>query len=191
MSMKEDRLDAIKLAKSIIELKPVYLDTETSGLRDNAEIVEIAILDHDGKLLLERLVRSVRRIPADAIAIHHITDDMVREAPRWPEVWPDVEAIIAGRPVAIYNADFDLRMMKQSQRIAMQSWRLPRWEIFCVMKLYAQFYGDWDPYRRNYRFVSLEVAGRLSMIPLPNTHRAPDDAALTRALLHAIAAANP
>ena len=190
MRIKEDRLQAVRIARSIIDLRPIYLDTETTGLRDNDEIVEIAIIDQDGKLLLESLIHPARRIPPDAMAIHHITDEMVRDAPRWSEVWPKVEALMTERQVAIYNADFDLRMMKQSHRIAMLPWRMPQAKFLCVMKLYAQFYGDWDSYRGNYRFVSLEVAGRQSVIPLRNTHRARDDAALTRALLHHIAAAD-
>jgi DNA polymerase-3 subunit epsilon len=191
MRIEQDRLQAIQVARSKVELKPIYLDTETTGLKENDEIVEIAMIDHDGRVLFESLVRPLQRIPADAMSIHGITDDMVRDAPRWAEVWPKAQALMSDREVAIYNADFDLRMMKQSHRIAMLPWRMFRANLFCVMKLYAQFYGDWDSYRGKYRFIGLEQAGRQSKISLPNTHRARDDAALTRALLHYIAAANP
>jgi len=191
MRIKEDRLQAIQLARSKVELKPVYLDTETTGLKENDEIVEIAIIDHDGQALLESLVRPLRCIPPDAVAIHRITDDMVRNAPRWSEIWPEVESLLSGRQIAIYNADFDIRMMRQSHRSSMLPWRISRENVFCVMKLYAQFFGNWDPYRGNYRFHSLEKAGRQSNIPLPNTHRAYEDATLTRALLHYIANATP
>ncbi len=189
MRIKEDRLQAIQLARSKVELKPVYLDTETTGLKENDEIVEIAIIDHDGQVLLESLVRPIRRIPPDAVAIHGITNAMVQDATRWSEIWPEAESLLSGRQIAIYNAEFDIRMMRQSHRIAMLPWRMSRENVFCIMQLYAQFFGTWDPYRGSYRYHSLEMAGRQSSIPLPNTHRARDDAALTRALLHAIAAA--
>jgi hypothetical protein len=55
------------------------------------------------------------------------------------------------------------------------------------MKLYAQFRGDWDAQRRQYRYISLEKAGKDAGIYLPNTHRAVDDALLARAVLHFIA----
>ena len=190
MRFETDRMKAIQLARSRIRQGPLYLDTETTGLKEFDEIVEIAVIDQDGKVLLDTLVKPLKRIPADAVAIHGITDAMVQDALRWSEVWPKLEPILRGHQVAIYNADFDLRMMSQSHRLHMLPWRIPQWEVFCVMQLYAQFFGDWDAFRGKYRFQSLENAGRQSKIPLPNTHRARDDATLTRALLHYIASVN-
>jgi DNA polymerase-3 subunit epsilon len=187
MSFQEDRLRAIEFAKAKILRKPIYLDTETTGLRDVDEILEISILDHDGSVLFDSLVRPTRRIPSDAIAIHGITDDMVQDAPRWIDVWPEVEAVLRGREIAIYNADFDIRMFHQSHRIHQVSGMSLASDYFCIMKLYAQFYGVWNHSRRSFQWQSLENAGRQCGIPLPNTHRAKDDAALARAVLHHIA----
>jgi DNA polymerase-3 subunit epsilon len=187
MRLERDRQDAIQFAKTKLAIQPLYLDTETTGLRDLDEIVEISVLDHDGDVLFDSLVRPTRRIPADAIAIHGITDDMVREAPRWIDIWPEVEAILQRREVAIYNADFDVRLIRQSHSVhRVSSLRLPR-DYFCIMQLYAQFYGMWNPTRRSFQWQSLENAGRQCGIQLPNTHRAKDDAALARAILLHIA----
>jgi DNA polymerase-3 subunit epsilon len=187
MRFERDRQDAIRFAKTKLAVKPLYLDTETTGLRDLDEIVEISILDHDGGVLFDSLVRPTCRIPADAIAIHGITDDMVRDAPRWIDIWPEVEAVLRGREIAIYNADFDIRMVQQSHRIHKVSGISLPSDYFCIMKLYAQFYGMWNHARRSFQWQSLENAGRQCGIPLPNTHRAKDDAALARAVLLHIA----
>ena len=56
------------------------------------------------------------------------------------------------------------------------------------MKLYAQFYGQWNPRHGNYRWQSLDQAGEQCGIPLQNSHRAKDDTHLTRALLEYMAA---
>ena len=48
-----------KLAAKIISTKPVYLDTETTGLEKQDEIVEISILDFDGTILFESYIRPV------------------------------------------------------------------------------------------------------------------------------------
>ena len=187
MPFKEDRLKAIQFAKKKILGKPLYLDTETTGLSDWDEIVEISILDHNGVVLFDSLVRPTRRISADAIAIHGITDDMVQDAPRWIDIWPEVEAVLRGRQIAIYNADFDIRMIHQSHNVhRVSSIPLPR-DYFCIMKLYAQFYGAWNYTRRSFQWQSLENAGKQCGIPLPHTHRAKGDAALARAVLHHIA----
>ena len=182
------RNGAIQLAKEWISRKPVYIDTETTGTGPHDGIVEITVLDHDGGILVDSLVKPVGKISPGARAIHGITDEMVKGAPRWDAVWKDVEAAITNRVVGIYNADFDLRMMRQSHQ---QNWL--RWydpdgvEFFCIMKLYAQFYGEWNPRHGNYRWQSLDRAGRQSGIPLPNSHRAKDDTLLSRALLEYMA----
>jgi DNA polymerase III subunit epsilon len=59
--------------------------------------------------------------------------------------------------------------------------------FFCVMKLYAAFYGQRSPRGDSFRFHKLEAAGAACRIPLPNAHRAVDDARLTAALFKHIA----
>ena len=169
------RQSAIEKAREIWETQPVFLDTETTGLSSNAEIVEISIIDHDGGVLLDTLVRPGRSIPTDAIRVHGITDEMVSQAQTWIHVWPRVESIIAGRSVGIYNADFDLRMIKQTHRLIGIPWRTPSSSFFCIMKLYVEYYGAT-------RWQKLESAGRQCGLSLPNSHRAKDDTLLARAV---------
>lgn len=183
---KEARNKAIAQAKQLIDEKPVYLDTETTGLSPQDEIVEIAIIDHDGTVLFDELVKPSRDIPSDATRIHGITNDMVVRVRSWPAHWPEIRRILIGRRIGIYNADFDLRMMKQSYERYQLAWR-ENLKTADILQLYANFYGEWDPRRGSYRFQSLERAGKQCGIALPNSHRAKADALLTRALLHYMA----
>ena len=181
--------EAILSARKWLAQKPVYIDTETTGVGPNDGIVEISVIDHDGSVLVDRLVKPVGLIPAEAMAIHGITNEMVREALRWDAVWPEVEAALSNRAVGIYNADFDLRMLRQSHQKNWLRWYDPEGSaFFCIMKLYAQFYGEWNSRRGGYRWQSLEAAGRQCRIALPNSHRAKDDTLLTRAVLEYMAA---
>ena len=181
---------AVQLAAQVVREDPLYLDTETTGTGKSDEIVEISILDSDGQILLDTLVRPSQPIPPDSIAIHGITDEMVRGAPLWPAIWPTVRSLLAGRLIAIYNAEFDLRMMQQSHNRYRLPWR-ESLRSFCIMKLYAEYRGEWDMKRRAYRYHSLETAGRHMSIALPNSHRSAADTLLARQLLHAIAATSP
>jgi DNA polymerase-3 subunit epsilon len=181
------RAAAIRLAKKEVQLNPVYLDTETTGLEKFDQIVEICVLDFDGSVLVDSLVKPTNKIPPDVTKLHGITDAMVKEAPTWPEIWPAVQAALTGRHVAIYSADYDVRVMKQSHRHHAMRWKLKGANFFCIMKLYAQFRGEWDDYHGAFRWHKLEEAGRHCKIELPNAHRAKADALLARAVLHYVA----
>jgi DNA polymerase-3 subunit epsilon len=182
------RREAVQQALKWTQMLPVYIDTETTGLGPNAEVIEIAILDSDGKLLYQSLVRPKGRIDPEAMRVHGITQAEVAGAPEWADIWPQVESTLLNRKIGIYNSEFDLRMLKQTHQRAWLSWTLPDSAFFCIMKLYARFYGDWDRQRSGYRYHSLENAGRQSGILLPNSHRAQDDALLARELLQYMAA---
>ncbi len=183
MNQVQERKPIIARAQKLLARRPVYLDTETTGTHKTAEIVEICLVDHDGGVLLDSLVKPGRQIPRDVIQIHGISNAMVQDAPTWPEIWPRVQATLAGRCVGIYNASFDLRLIKQSHRQSHMAWQAVGATYFCIMKLYAEFYGDWNDYRRSYSWQSLEKAGQQCGLALPNTHRAKADTLLSRAIL--------
>lgn len=165
---------------------PLYLDTETTGLDREAEIVEIAIVDTHGEIILQSFVKPSRPIPADASAIHGITDAMVQGAPTWPILWQSLRGLLNGHPLGLYNADYDLRLMQQSMTIYRLPWR-ESFNVVDVMKVYSDFRGEWDPYHRGKKIFRLEEAGRFFKIPLPNAHRAAADTLLTRAVFHCMA----
>ena len=51
------------------------------------------------------------------------------------------------------------------------------------MRLFAEDYGSRDDYHQSYTWQKLEIAGRHFEIELPNSHRAFDDALLTREVM--------
>lgn len=177
------RQQTILQARAALERHPVYLDTETTGLEDTAEIVDICILDDAGRTLIDSLVRPTQPIPAQASAVHGITNAMVSTAPTWPELWPQIKTALEGRTIATYNADYDQRLMRQSHKRHRLPWDLEGVEFFCIMKLYAQFRGNWDSYRGTYKWHKLEAAGQQCQLSLPNSHRALADTQLARAVL--------
>ena len=176
------RAKAIRMAREILASNPAYVDTETTGLGRDAEIVEIAIVDHEGNVVMDQLFKPQNPIPEEAIRVHHISNEMVANKPKWGIYWPTIRGIFFGKTICMYNSDYDLRLILQSnQRYGIKRERL---NTFCVMKLYAQFRGEWDNRRGRYRWFRLEEAGAQAGIQIPNSHRASDDTLLTRALLH-------
>ena len=181
------RWTAIRQAKAWLERQPVYLDTETTGLGNDAEVVEIAIVDADGRSLVNTLIRPQGEVPADATRVHGLTTAILQGAPTWPEVWLQVQAAMAGRLVLIYNAEYDVRLMQQTAARYGMDFDVPGAEFGDLLQLYAEFKGQ----RRgdgSLRYWRLEQVGRELQIPIPNSHRALDDTLLARAVHRKIAA---
>ena len=63
-----NRQRSIEQAREIMHDSLVVFDTETTGLRTSAEIVEISIISVTGAVLLDTLLRPVHPIPEEATA---------------------------------------------------------------------------------------------------------------------------
>ena len=191
MSFMSERDRVRQVAQQIASLVPVFLDTETTGIGPKDEVVEICVLSSTGEALVDTLVKPRGKMHPEAVRHHGITEPMLAEALPWPEIWPRVEAAIGDARGVIYNAEFDLRLMRQSHRAHGMTWDMDENRFDCLMHLYAEYYGDWDRRRESFRWQKLEAAARQCGILLRNTHRAGDDALLTRALLHHMAGMLP
>lgn len=102
------------------EVRPAsyaVVDVETTGTDPEAdEIVSLAVvrLGPDGveTARYATLVRPSRPIPAEATAVHGITDRDVLDAPSLADVAPRVLALLEGAVFAAHNAAFDLAMLQ-------------------------------------------------------------------------------
>ena len=166
----------------------IYLDTETTGFGPRAEIVDIAVVSAAGEVVLESLVQPTRRIPADATAIHGITNADVKDAPAWCDLYDDLLRVLAGRRIIVYNVIFDRQMVNQSCERHHLAAPAADWE--CAMRKYAGFHGNWDPGKRWFRFQKLERAV-LAFGAEPGGHRAAADAFACRAVVLGMAATPP
>lgn len=162
----------------------VFLDTETTGLDRQAEIIDIGIVDVHGRVLMDTLVRPRRAIPADASAIHGIFDRHVAGAPCWEEVYAHVATVLRGRRVVVYNAAFDRRLVEQCCAMVGLEVVACAWQ--CSMRRYAEYAGERTGWGRGYRTHKLERAAAAFGIP-PGGHRARADADVCRQVVHGMA----
>lgn len=99
----------------MIDIGPQFcvIDTETTGMDETAELVEIGavILDEDGiyDRFINHLVKPTIPIPPTASAIHHITDAMVADAPLAVDVLQEYSAFDY---YIAHNAAFDMRFLE-------------------------------------------------------------------------------
>jgi DNA polymerase-3 subunit epsilon len=95
----------------------VVIDTETTGMSPHLghALIEIARVDIvDGSLgeSWSSLVQPGRSIPADAVAVHGITDAMMAEAPPVETVAAELARACAGAFLVFHNAAFDLPFLQ-------------------------------------------------------------------------------
>ena len=95
----------------------VIVDTETTGLGDRAEVIEVAVLDTTGAVRFEALSLPQGRIPRDASDIHGLTRAILKAegARPWPDVHSKLAAVLDGAAVVLaWNAEFDARLLVQT-----------------------------------------------------------------------------
>ena len=168
----------------------VILDTETTGLDNKAEILQIGIVSLEGEPLFNSYVKPAKaRRWHDATRVHGIGWPDVQDAPTISQLAEQLKQLINGRPVAIYNADFDTRILRQSIKAAGAAGQYP-WlqdqEWRCIMKAYATYWGQRDTRYGTYKWQSLSNACRQQAIKVSNAHDALGDALLTAALIRSI-----
>ncbi len=175
---------AIEWARNVAaDPNAVYLDTETTGVRGDAEIVDIAVIAADGHVAFESLVKPPGSIPLEASRIHGIFDGDVQHEPDWAQIAETIFPLLKGRRIVAYNADYDRRILATAS--ASRGLRPPdsRWE--CAMQAYAAFVGRpgrFDGFHRH----KLDDAARSFGIQ-PGGHRAVADAEVCRQVVHAMA----
>lgn len=140
--------NAINWAKEVLS-SPDYLilDTETTGLSLSDEIVQIGIINLKGEILMDSLIKPSITIPPKASEIHGITDDMVKNAPTFSDVYTQIDNILKEKEIIIYNANFDIKMLGEACR------RIERFPFdikgrsHCAMQIYADYCGSskWLP----------------------------------------------
>jgi len=183
MNKTDARASAIQSAKKMVRLPYYVLDTETTGLDSMAQVIEIAVIDSNGVVVINTLVKPIGQIPAETTQIHGITNEMVYFAPTFRDLWPRLSTSLEGQTLGIYGAEFDTRLIKQScrlntiERVALYK------NVFCIMEMYAKYFGEWDEAFNDYKWQKLEEAVRQSGIAVQNTHRALEDALLAREVL--------
>lgn len=90
------------------------LDTETTGTGPHDQVVEVAIVAHDGRVLFESLVCPSRPVPRTATRIHGLGPRELEAAPTWDRVWPHVRTLLVDYRLLAWNAAFDVRLLRQT-----------------------------------------------------------------------------
>jgi len=80
----------------------VFLDTETTGMEDDARVIDIALVQTSSNGEIEKVYDSLIHGDGSSggsrlVAIHHITNEMIKNARRFAEVWVEIEPLLRNR----------------------------------------------------------------------------------------------
>ncbi|MCG3461562.1 3'-5' exonuclease [Xenorhabdus bovienii] len=170
------------IAEQLLKEDIVILDTETTGLKSDDEIIEISIINTYGDVLLDTLIKPQKKIPLDAIKIHGITNEDVQNAPTWSEIYKKYKEIVKGKTVIIYNKSYDIRIIRQTCK--KYELPTPRIKSECAMLLYAKYYGEINERTGDYKWHKLTDAVYNNNIQvIGEAHRALTDTQMTLELM--------
>ena len=104
--------------------RKVVLDTETTGLEVEGghRVIEIGCIElidrRPSGRKFHRYLNPERIIDTGAVAVHGITDEFLRDKPRFAEIAEEFMAFIAGAELLIHNAAFDTAFLdSELQRV--------------------------------------------------------------------------
>jgi DNA polymerase-3 subunit epsilon len=94
-------------------MREIVLDTETTGFdpRGGDRMVEIGCIELENLTPTGRtfhtLINPGRIIGPEVVRVHGITNEKVKDAPRFADIADDLHAFVADAPVIAHNAGFD------------------------------------------------------------------------------------
>jgi Exonuclease len=184
---------AVRTARAWLDAEDlVVLDTETTDLY--GFVVELAVIDRDGRVLLDTLLDPQAPVHPDAAALHGLTAEHLAGQPTFGELVDDLADVLHGKRIVAYNAPFD-RAILAGELDRLHQARQPRTPVpwtghlltsawlaktrwTCAMRLYAAWMGEWSDYWSDWKWFPLPGGG----------HRARPDCAATLQVVHDLAA---
>jgi DNA polymerase-3 subunit epsilon len=157
------------------ELSYVVVDTETTGGRSllGDRITEFAAVVVKGGEIVdvyETLINPQRSIPPFVTQLTNITWDMVRNAPTFDRVAPEVMRVLEGNVFVAHNATFDWRFI--TAEVSRCTGRQLRGRRLCTVRIARKVLPQLS--RR-----SLDYVARYYGVEIRNRHRAGGDALAT------------
>lgn len=156
----------------------VVIDTETTGMTADDEVIELAVVDMDGTVLYDSTFCPVTEVNCFATAVNHLTNDCLCDSPDFADEWSKIKALIDDRKILAHNGKFDKRVIKQT---------LEKRNIdsMVVDSLFCCCYDSLSIAKKylNLQSYSLENIAHSLGIKRAESHRAADDCMMTLEVL--------
>lgn len=135
-TLADDPASALQAGRALQVDGFIALDFETATRsRDSACALAVAIVQAGRVAAVHRwLIRPPgNRYETFNTSIHGITPRMTTRSPTMRELWPEVLALIAGRPMVAHNAPFDMSVLRSTLNGTTDPW--PDLSYYCTVAL--------------------------------------------------------
>lgn len=129
------------ISRHILENGFLSLDTETTQLGAEAEVVQLSFVEPNTDIcLFNTLLKPKGKMSESASEVNKITDEMLQNAPTFEEVFPVIDSLIRGHGIFCYNSPFDFQQIKQEYERIGKVMPVLRFED--AMPLVSSFIGE-------------------------------------------------
>ena len=156
----------------------VVIDTETTGMTANDEVIELAVVDMDGTVLYDSTFCPITEVNPFAASVNNLTNDCLCSSPKFTDEWDKIKSFIGNKKILAHNTKFDQRIIKQT---------LEKYNIdsSVVDSLFADCYDSVNIAKKHLdlQSYSLENIAHSLGIKRIESHRAADDCIMTLEVL--------
>ena len=163
-------------------MEKVFLNVQTTGLEETDQIIDIAVVNTEGDVIFSSYCKPTVPINPEAFNVHGITDDMLNNAPVWPDIADKLKAVLNNKVVVGYPSHFVYEMLNQTAATNDNNFDTCNIKFYCCAQLVNKsFYND--DYNRNY-FPYLEYLLSDSEIDTLDSNRVAINKAVATALVY-------
>ncbi|MBR2885011.1 MAG: helix-turn-helix domain-containing protein [Clostridia bacterium] len=176
LSLQFNNIEALN-SRNII----VVLDTETTGLEDDDEVIELGIVDKKGRVLYNSRFKNQKAIHWAAAKANKIKKSDLENAPLFKDEWPKIKSILAGKRIMAFNTEFDCRLIGQTlERYGLDKAETTRlfYNHLDAMKIYLSYFPN-----KSNKISLQKCCDELNML-MTEEHKAVSDCRMTLLMLH-------
>jgi len=187
---------AIRIARMLTNKKwqVSWLDTESTGLNDDDELVAASVITTKGQVLFNELLCPLHpdkllrpgKNGQTAADVNGITPDKLADAMLVEDGLISLATFLTGRVWVAYNAPFDVGLLeRECQRYSHPL--IYSLGVHDAMQIVAEYIGQWDPKYRQFKMRKLSDAAFMLGVNPEQSHTAHSDAMTTLAVMQAVA----
>lgn len=141
----------------LADQQTVIIDIESTGLLHQdpeTEIVQLCILNIQGRPLFSMMLKPSQPMREEVIAIHNISNEEIVQQPIFPQVAKMIAFVLKDKHVVSWNMDFDWKLLMHMFKKYEQE--VPKIVgASCAMDKFSEWSGEWNSKKQGFKWQKL------------------------------------